>query len=42
MDILRVFKLNNSEYNILIQGTPTNPLFLASDISDILDIKKNS
>lgn len=39
MDILKVFKLNTTEYNVLIQGIADKPLFLASDIGNILDIK---
>lgn len=39
MDILKVFKLNTNEYDVLIQGTIDKPLFLASDIGKILDIK---
>ncbi len=40
MDILKIFKLHTSEYNVLIQGTTIEPLFLASDIANILEIKK--
>ncbi len=39
MDILKIFKLNKENYDVLIQGTPDKPLFLASDIANILDIK---
>ncbi len=39
MDILRIFKLDTGEYDVLIQGTVDKPLFLASDIANILGIK---
>ena len=39
MDILKIFKIHTSEYKVLIQGTITKPLFLASDIANILEIK---
>ncbi len=39
MDILRIFKLHTNEYNVLIQGTIDKPLFLASDIAKIFEIK---
>jgi prophage antirepressor-like protein len=39
MDIVKAFVENNSEYKITIKGTPEDPLFRASDIAEILDIK---
>jgi prophage antirepressor-like protein len=42
MDILKVFKLNNEEYEINIQGTHDEPLFQANQIGKLLGIKNIS
>jgi len=39
MDILKIFNLNNSNFQLNIQGTPEDPLFQANQIGKILDIK---
>jgi len=39
MDILKIFNLNNTDFQINIQGTSENPLFQANQIGKLLDIK---
>ena len=39
MDIIKVFKLNNKEYEINIHGTEDKPLFQASHIGIVLEMK---
>jgi prophage antirepressor-like protein len=42
MDIIKAFSSNNLNINITIKGTYLNPLFRASDIGLVLDIKQIS
>jgi len=39
MDILKIFNLNNTNFQLNIQGTLEDPLFQANQIGKILDIK---